>query len=124
MFVNYDMDKSRLLVPALASLEVSAVSNIKTRGSTWTTGNGTSQSATSTCDSGRISNWTDATATGGYMEQWYCKSIVDEINSEISPTGYWTVTNNYGDPFVELLSSHDKCYCSVARVDSHSGEFK
>lgn len=58
------------------------------------------------------------------MDEWYCKRIVDVINSEVSPAGYWTVTNNYGDPFVELLSSHDRCYCSVARVDGYSGEFK
>lgn len=110
----------------MVSQALAEVANIQPRGSTWTNGasNDTSQAPISTCDTGRIGNWTDATATGGYMDEWYCKRIVDVINSEVSPAGYWTVTNNYGDPFVELLSSHDKCYCSVARVDGRSGGFK
>lgn len=118
------MYKLILFISMTVSQALAEVSNIQLRGSTWTTGDGTSQSPISTCDTGQISNWTDATATGGYMEKWYCKRIVDVINSEVSPAGYWTVTNNYGDSFVELLSSHDKCYCSVARVDGQNGEFK
>lgn len=120
-FVDYEMDKSRLLVPVMATHVLAAVSNIQPRGFTWTPGDGTSQSPISTCDSGNISNWTDATTTGEYMEKWYCKRIVEVINSVVSPPGYWTVTNNYGDPFIELLSSHHECYCSVARVDGLSG---
>lgn len=117
---------SRLCVLATFSQALSAVANIQARGSTWTNAesNDTSHSPTSTCESGKFSNWTDATATGGYMEEWYCKRIMDVIISELSPGGYWTVTNNDGDPFVGLLSSQDKCYCSVARVDSHLGAFK
>lgn len=118
------MDKSRLLVPVMATQVLAAVSNIQPRGSTWNPGDGTSQYPISTCDTGNISNWTDASVTGEYMDKLYCKKIVEVINSVISLPGYWTVTNNYGDPFVELLSSHHECYCSVARVDGHSGEFK
>jgi hypothetical protein len=120
------MIKSRLCVSAIVPQALAAVANIQPRGSTWTNAasDDTSNSPTSTCDSGRFSNWTDATATGGFMEEWYCERIVDVINSELSPGGYWTVNNNDGDPFVGLLSSHDKCYCSVARLDGHSGAFK
>lgn len=46
------------------------------------------------------------------------------INSEVMPAGYWTVTNNDGDPFVGLRSSLGKWCCSVARVDGHSEGFR
>ncbi|KAI3399412.1 hypothetical protein diail_6883 [Diaporthe ilicicola] len=110
-----------MLSPALT-----AAANIQPRGQTWTTGasNDTSQSPTSTCDTGRIPNWTDISASGGYRDIWACQKIIDIINSELSPGGYWTITNDGGDPFVGLLSAYDKCYCSAARVDGLGGGFR
>lgn len=124
--VGDKMTKVRPPVSTMVPQAVEEAADIQTRGSTWTNGasDDQSQSPISTCETGGIGNWTDATATGGYMEEDSCKKIVDTINSEVSPAGYWTVTNNDGDPFVELRSTQGKCYCSVARVDGHSGRFK
>lgn len=120
------MIQSRLVALSMIPQALAAEANIHPRGSTWTNApsDDTSHSPASTCDSGRFRNWTDATTTGGYIEEWSCKGIIDVVNSELSPGGYWAVTNNEGDPFVGLLSFHDKCYCSVARVDGNSGAFK
>lgn len=120
------MTKTRLPVSAMVPPALKKAVTIQPRGSTWTNAasNDKSQPPMSTCETGRFGNWTDVTATGGCMEEDSFKKIVDMINSEVLPPGYWTVTNNDGDPFVELRSSQGKWYCSVARVDGHSGTFK
>lgn len=120
------MIKLSLILIAMAPQALSAVADIQLRGSTRTStaSNDASQPPTSTCDIGNLNNWTDTIATGEHMEKWYCSTIRDVFNSELSPDGYWIITNKNGEPFGELLSSHDKCYYGATRIESHGWNLK
>lgn len=73
-FDHYEMNKTKPLVSAMATQALAAVSKIKPRGSTWTTGDGTSQSPISTCDTKKsvigqmqlqlVGTWMSGTARG------------------------------------------------------------
>lgn len=121
------MIKSSLIIAAaVVPQALSAVADIQLWGSTRTktASNDASQSPTSTCNKENFNNWTDTTANGGHMETWYCRGVTGVFNSELSPDGYWIITDKDGGPFGELVTSHDKCYYGATRIESHGWDFK